>query len=46
MAESPSVVTAVDALKLMPGLYLGDGVAWLESQPDDSLGGLFTDPPW
>jgi DNA modification methylase len=29
-----------------PGLHLGDGVAWLESQPDDSLDGIFSDPPW
>jgi DNA modification methylase len=29
-----------------PGLYLGDGVAWLESLPDDVLDGIFTDPPW
>jgi DNA modification methylase len=28
------------------GLYLGDGVAWLESLPDDYLDGIFTDPPW
>jgi DNA modification methylase len=29
-----------------PGLHLGDGVAWLESLPDDYLDGIFTDPPW
>jgi DNA modification methylase len=29
-----------------PGLHLGDGIAWLEAQPDDSLDGIFTDPPW
>jgi hypothetical protein len=29
-----------------PGLHLGDGVAWLESQPPDSLDGIFSDPPW
>ena len=37
---------AVDAVTLAPGLRLGDGVAWLEGQPDDSLNGVFTDPPW
>jgi DNA modification methylase len=31
---------------MRPGLYLGDGVAWLESLPDDYLDGIFTDPPW
>jgi hypothetical protein len=29
-----------------PGLRLGDGVAWLETQPPDSLDGIFSDPPW
>jgi DNA modification methylase len=29
-----------------PGLYHGDGVAWLETLPDDYLDGIFTDPPW
>ena len=37
---------AIDVVTLPPGLHLGDGVAWLENQPDDSLDGLFTDPPW
>jgi DNA methylase len=27
-------------------LQLGDGVAWLEAQPADSLDGIFSDPPW
>lgn len=27
-------------------LTLGDGILWLESQPDNSLDGIFTDPPW
>ena len=29
-----------------PGINLGDGLAWLASQPDNSLDGIFTDPPW